>query len=284
LVIGKNQKPKTKNQKPKTKNQKPKTQLPVTSYQLPITNHQLPAMIIRCDNCSVSLQLDESKTPNGNFTVRCPRCQNLIRVQGGKGASTVSQLKENTAAPALSEGAQEFKTKESEFEINHALRALMAALQKGNTVLEASDETDEKPRRVLLCLGQKHRDRTAKLMAEAGYKVYIAQSPGQANERLREGKTELLIFSPDFAPEFGGATILQQKLNAMYSSERRRLFVAALDENGTTLSAHEAFLRNLNLVVNTNDLEQLPLIINRALKDFNDLYHYFNKASGLAAL
>lgn len=240
-------------------------------------------MIIRCDNCSVSLQLDESKTPNGNFTVRCPRCQNLIRVQGGKNSTTVNQLKENTPAPAVAEGAREFKTKESEFEINHALRSLLSALQKGNTILEASDEADEKPRRLLLCLGQ-HRDRVAKLMSESGYKVYVAQSPGQANERLREGRTEIMIFSPDFASEFGGATILTQKLNAMYSSERRRLFVVSLDDGGTTLNAHEAFLRNLNLIVNTNDIEQLPLILNRALKDFNDLYHYFNKASGAAAL
>jgi predicted Zn finger-like uncharacterized protein len=240
-------------------------------------------MIIRCDNCSVSLQLDESKTPNGNFTVRCPRCQNLIRVAGGKGASTINQLKENTPAPALPGGAAEFKTKESEFEINHALRSLLSALQKENTVLDASDTTDEKPRRVLLCLGQ-HRDRVAKMMAESGYKVYLAQTPAQANERLREGKTEIVMFSPDFAAEFGGATILQQKMNAMYSSERRRLYLVSLEDAGTTLNAHEAFLRNLNLIVNTNDIEQLPLILNRALRDFNDLYFYYNKATAVAPI
>ena len=47
------------------------------------------------------------------------------------------------------------------------------------------------------------------------------------------------------------------------------------------MSAHDAFLRNLNLVVNTNDLPQLPMILNRAISDFNDLYNYFNKANGL---
>ena len=60
-------------------------------------------MIIRCDNCSVSLQLDESKIPSGNFSVRCPRCQNLLRVQkdaSGKGLSTVEQLAATKAAAA----------------------------------------------------------------------------------------------------------------------------------------------------------------------------------------
>ncbi len=243
-------------------------------------------MIIRCDICSVSLQLDESKTPSGNFTVRCPRCQNLIRVQPGakgKAASAVQQLKANAPAEAVNEGGQEFSAKESDFQINNALRSLLGALQKQNTALGTDDASDEKPRRVLLCLGQK-RDQLAKLLVESGYKVYLAQTPAQANERLREGKTEIVIFSPDFAAEFGGAAILQQKMNAMYSSERRRVFLVSVEDGGTTLNAHEAFIRNLNLVVNTNDIEQLPLILNRALRDFNDLYYYFNKATGATAI
>ena len=243
-------------------------------------------MIISCDNCSVSLQLDDSKVPSGNFTVRCPRCQNLIRVQPGakgKGSSTVQQLEANAPAPAVKDGAQDFSAKESDFQINNAMRALLSALQKDNKAVEADDTSVERPRRVLLCLGQK-RDMIAKILVNSGYKVYLAQTPAQANERMREGKTEILIFSPDFAAEFGGAAILQQKLNAMYSSERRRLFLVSVEDGGTTLNAHEAFIRNINLIVNSNDVEKLPLIMNRALRDFNELYHYFNVANGVQAV
>jgi hypothetical protein len=67
----------------------------------------------------------------------------------------------------------------------------------------------------------------------------------------------------------------------MTSSERRRLFLISLEDAGATMSAHDAFLRNLNLIVNTNDLPQLPLILSRAIADFNDLYNYFNRASEL---
>lgn len=240
-------------------------------------------MIIRCDNCSVSLQLDESKVPSGNFTVRCPKCQNLLRVQkdaSGRGQSTVDQLASSKPASAVPDGAREFAEKESELQINSALRSLMSALQSEKTTIEKDDESDEKPRRILLCLGSK-LDQTAKVLSGAGYKVYVAQTPAQANERLREGKTELLMFSPDFAPELGGAAVIQQKANAMYSSERRRLFLISLEEKGTTMSAHDAFLRNLNLIVNENDIDQLPLILNRSIVDYNDLYNYYNKAAGL---
>jgi predicted Zn finger-like uncharacterized protein len=245
-------------------------------------------MIIRCDNCSVSLQLDEAKIPNGNFTVRCPRCQNLVRVQananGEKGSPTVQQLRTNAPAAAFGENAGQFAEKESGFEINQALKSLLGALSKGNQVIESKDESQEKPRRVLLCLGENKRDRVAKLMVDAGYKVYLAQTPAQANERLREGKTEILIFSPDFAAEFGGAAIIQQKVNAMPASLRRRLFLVSVEDLGTTMNAHEAFLRNLNLIVHGNDLDQIGLIMNRALRDFNELYRFYNTAIGVASI
>src|SRR5512140_2456929 len=124
-------------------------------------------MIIRCDNCSVSLQLDESKIPGGNFTVRCPRCQNLLRVQkdaSGKGLSTVQQLQASQPAPAAPDGSADFAAKESGFQINTALKSLMSALQSDKGSLDKTDESADKPRRILLCLGAK-LDETAKLLA-----------------------------------------------------------------------------------------------------------------------
>lgn len=239
-------------------------------------------MIVRCDNCSVSLQLDESKIPSGNFSVRCPRCQNLLRVKkdaSGRGLSTVEQLAENKPAAVAADSPADFAAKESEAQINNAMRSLLSALSLDKNTVEDDEETD-KPRRILLCLGEK-TDEAAQLLAKSGYKVYVAQTPAQANERLREGKTEILMFSPDFAPEIGGAAIIQQKANAMYSSERRRLFLISLEDSGTTMNAHDAFLRNLNLIVNNNDLAQLPLILNRAIGDYNELYNYFNRSSAL---
>src|SRR6186997_2864091 len=102
-------------------------------------------MIIRCDNCSVSLQLDESKIPSGNFTVRCPRCQNMLRAnKDSKGAA--ESLAANQPAPATEQGAQHFAEKQSEFEINNAMRSLLAALQTGKSTLDKDDEEGERPR------------------------------------------------------------------------------------------------------------------------------------------
>jgi predicted Zn finger-like uncharacterized protein len=244
-------------------------------------------MIIRCDNCSVSLQLDDAKVPQGKFTVRCPRCQNLLRAEAGSGKnSAVEQMKQNVPAPAVdNNGATAaFAQKESDIEINAALRALLGALKMETKTVELSDEEEIKPRRILLCLDPAKRDIVSKLLIPAGFKVYAAETPAQANERLREGRTEIVLFSSDFAQEIGGAAMLQQKINSIAASERRRLFVACIDDHGTTMNAHEAFLKNLNLIVNTTDIDQIVLVMNRALRDFNEIYRHYNKSLGLEAV
>jgi predicted Zn finger-like uncharacterized protein len=242
-------------------------------------------MIIRCDNCSVSLQLDDSKVPKGKFTVRCPRCQNLLRADASHATSAVEQMKMNAPAPAVDQGSQAaFAQKESDFEINNALRSLLGALKKEPTTAALDDDEEVKPRRILLCLDPSKRDLASKILIQAGYKVYAAETPAQANERLREGRIEILLYSTDFAADLGGATMVQQKVNSLASAERRRLFVACIDDHATTMNAHDAFLKNLNLIVNITDLDQIPMVLNRALRDFNEIYRHYNKALGLAAV
>lgn len=81
------------------------------------------------------------------------------------GASPAQQLEANKPAPASEQGAEQFAERQSEFEINNALRSLLSALQTGKGGITNSDDETERPRRVLLCLGEK-KDEVAKLMSE----------------------------------------------------------------------------------------------------------------------
>ena len=38
-------------------------------------------MIVTCPNCTARLQLDGAKVPARPFSVRCPKCQQIINAQ-----------------------------------------------------------------------------------------------------------------------------------------------------------------------------------------------------------
>ena len=70
----------------------------------------------------------------------------------GNGSATVQQLEANKPAAAAAAGSKEFAEKQSEFEINNALKMLLHALKSGNETVESADDPTQKPRRVLLFL------------------------------------------------------------------------------------------------------------------------------------
>jgi hypothetical protein len=160
------------------------------------------------------------------------------------------------------------------------LRILAAALKRSSGKSEAAESQSQK--RVLMCLNPERNRSTAERMADAGYKIFLADNPAQATEKIRDGEIDIIIFSLDFAPKASGTTVLQQVINSLPTIERRALFVIAIEDNSQTFNTHEAFLRNINLIVNSNDLHHLPSILHRALHDYNDLYRNFNKALKLS--
>src|SRR5215210_5461537 len=71
-------------------------------------------MIVVCTHCSMRLQLDDAKVPARSFTVRCPKCQQIINAQppaqapdysalgvGDVSASTQSRFGKPMPAPAF---------------------------------------------------------------------------------------------------------------------------------------------------------------------------------------
>jgi hypothetical protein len=50
------------------------------------------------------------------------------------------------------------------------------------------------------------------------------------------------------------------------------------------MDTHAAFLNNVNAIVNTNDIRDLPRILDIGFREFNELYRELNPALNLAAL
>ncbi|HWS55743.1 MAG TPA: hypothetical protein VN228_16510, partial [Pyrinomonadaceae bacterium] len=168
------------------------------------------------------------------------------------------------------------------------VRLLTALLQRGATEAAGPRGVIQRPtwerRRALVCMGSAHCESVADSLVENYYEVCVVADAAQAVEQMREVPTEIIILDQEFDAAAQGATAVGRELNSMRMNERRRVVLVHLSTSARTGDAHAAFLANANLIVNTNDLDNLTRILDKHIRDLNDLYRDFNKASGLPEL
>jgi predicted Zn finger-like uncharacterized protein len=256
-------------------------------------------MIVVCSQCTTRLQLDDAKLPSRPFTIRCPKCQNVINAQPpvanaseqGTHASSGSTVleppryKQPTPAPAYnpepSDGSGEVEAYAQAPAANtgEMMQMLAALLQRGmpeKDVKVGGTRLAWEKSRALVCVTEAYRDAVARSLAADNYQVFVADDTTQAIERMREDHMHVVILEPSFDAVEQGAAFVTREVSIMRPAERRRLFFVHLLASARTLDAHAAFVNNVNLVVNPADLEILPQALERAQRDFNELYRDFN--------
>jgi predicted Zn finger-like uncharacterized protein len=257
-------------------------------------------MIVTCPNCTTRLQLDGAKIPARPFSVRCPKCEQIINAQppaqpaqrdalaavGDLPLSTRPQqemsatpvaplLREEPAAPSGTEG-----------DVLRLLASLLrreAASEVGAAGVVGSRRAWEQ-RRALVCAGSSFGGDVVRALGGAGYGVSVAEDATQAVEQMREEHLDVIVLDPEFDIRAQGAGQVNRELIAMRTTERRRVVFVLLSNTARTGDAQAAFLAGANLVVSMKDSLELPRALEKNIRDLNELYRDFNKALGLAEL
>ncbi|GAC1445837.1 MAG: hypothetical protein NVSMB56_00020 [Pyrinomonadaceae bacterium] len=110
------------------------------------------------------------------------------------------------------------------------------------------------------------------------YEISAAADTAQAVDALREERCDVLILDADFEAAQKGATFIKREIHTLRPAQRRRLFLVSLANGGRTADAHEAFINHTNLMANYTDIPKLPQVLERAMRDFKDLYRDFDAA------
>jgi CheY-like chemotaxis protein len=121
-------------------------------------------------------------------------------------------------------------------------------------------------------------------LRRAGYDVSVAAEAAEAVERMREDHFDVLVLDPEFDVRTQGALRMAREMTAMRTAERRRLVFVMLSNTARTGDAHAAFLAGANLIVSMKEVAELPRVLEKNIRDLNELYRDFNKALGLAEL
>jgi hypothetical protein len=255
------------------------------------------------------LQVDDEKVPARPFTLRCPKCQNIVQAQPPPVRSEQESAFTVGNSPASGHPridtpstSQHFKLDSSvdrgaaqpdsisntqSTENKDLLRMLATLLQRGSQSADKSgsgSRFDWESRHVLVCVGDGERESVARVLAECEYQLYVAENKNHALERMRDERIDVMILAPDFDLANQGAAFMTREVNSMRLSERRRLFLVHLSDMGRTQDAHAAFISNVSLIVNPSDIEKMPRAIERTMRDYNELYRGFNDALGARAI
>lgn len=267
-------------------------------------------MIVTCPNCTARLQLEAGKIPARPFTVRCPKCQFMINAQPPAPENEGSALAGNGDLPASARTHREIKSSapasvSARDETPEAsertpptvaptgegelVRLLTSLLQRGMpegdaAVKGAAGRSKWTRRRALVCTAAAHRDLLGRVLARNQYEVFVVEVAAQGIEQMRADWMDVIILDPTFDHNDLGASHITHEIESLRPVQRRRLFLVHLSKTIRSGDKQEAFLNHVNLVVNTEDLEDLPRLLERNIRDFNELYKGFNKALSLSEI
>jgi predicted Zn finger-like uncharacterized protein len=257
-------------------------------------------MIVTCPNCTTRLQLDAAKVPARPFSVRCPKCQQIVNAQppsapaardalaavGDVPTSARPQQEAATAAPAPL--VAEAPAASGEVEADDVLRLLASLLRREASGDGAGASSPARRglrhRRALVCAGSAFGGDAERALRQAGYEVAVAADVAQAVEGMREQHVDVLVLDPEFDVRGQGALQIGRELASMRTAERRRLVFVMLSNTARTGDAHAAFLAGANLVVSMKEAAALPRALEKNIGELNELYRDFNKALGFAEL
>ncbi|MEE9497888.1 MAG: zinc-ribbon domain-containing protein [Nitrospinaceae bacterium] len=209
-------------------------------------------MQVECSSCNKEINIPDNKIPQGQaFNLTCPSCKTKMRVD--------QHLKPPASDPAESVDAismvvdEEFEDDEEEIEIY--------------------DEHDK----IALILDRQNDDLWTTALTELEYKLQRAKSPEHAVHKLKFNQYHVVAFHE----KFGGSTLetspLYDFIRDMPMDTRRKIFVALVGENFTTLDNMEALAYSVNLVINQKELDQLEAILKKSIGDNDNFYKVYRE-------
>jgi len=207
------------------------------------------AMEITCNSCGKKINIPDEKVPQGKaFNVACPQCKNKISVEPAGASDEIPSVE--TAIPSPSAQVQ-----------------------------PPEDEvfTEEGQRTALIC-DDKNKDAIKSVLNELNYKVSIASSSEDAVNRIKFTLYDIILLNEEFDNGTPENNAVLKHIQPMPMTTRRKIFFTLLGKNFRTFDNMMAFVKSVNLVINTKDLSNLKNIIKKSVSDNDKFYKIFKES------
>lgn len=244
-------------------------------------------MKVSCPGCSRAFTVDEAKLPKGPVVLKCPACGGRIPLpppapSGGLEAPeravpepsrASAEVPPSPAFPEPGSPAWERLRREVTREV---LRSLGL-----NAAAEEDEERGFGPdggKEALVCEDEAlFQVAVAEILERMGYKVELAPSRAAALEALRKNRYDLVTVDNCYPDDPEGGYAILQAINALPPEVRRRMFVAFVSVDLSTMDTRSAFILGANLTVSKKDVKRLDRILAEGMRAHEKLYRVFRQ-------
>ena len=217
-----------------------------------------------CPQCSNKILVDDAKVPDRAFSVKCPKCQNVLRLPGKLPAPAVAT--DSTLPPMPMPGAEPPAASEE-------MRAQMMAQVRREMSL--GDAKAGGAGRAMVALPDRGLAGAVTLtLTRNGYVVDTLEDWEEGARLLEQGVYNLVVTARAKATAAKGES-LYQRLNRLSPEGRRRLFVILVGEEFKTGDGTQAFVTLADLVLNPRDVAAADAAIRNTVAERSRLWQVY---------
>jgi len=246
-------------------------------------------MQIACPSCNKTIVLDDAKVPAAPFRLKCPGCGTAIPVtpkaqngapSGGNGSGAqavevagpgVTEKPAGQEIAGLVPGSPDWER--LKHEVAHQVLWHMGLVSSR----EEDEEADEESRKWALVVDDEAIFQVAisEALQSLRYRVETASDKKAALDMLSRRTYDLVTVDNRLPDDAEGGTQILQAINAMPPDQRRRMFVAFISADLSTMDTQSAFILGANVTVGKKDIRRLDKILQQAIKEHDKIYNIF---------
>ncbi len=216
-----------------------------------------------CPQCSQRIVIDDAKVPDRPFSVKCPKCQSVVKLPG-KGAGSEAPA----PAPVHAESAPAHPPAPAADEVR---TQLMTQIRRELSGGEAH------PRALVSFPDHSPAASVTPLLTRLGYLVDSAEEQEEAARLIEQGVYSLVATARVQAPPGKGES-LYQRISRLSPEARRRLFVILVGDEFKSGDGTQAFVALADLVLSSRDTAGAESTIRNTLAERTRLYQAFTDA------
>lgn len=218
-----------------------------------------------CGQCSQKIAIDDAKVPERPFSVKCPKCQNVIKLPGREAAAPAEVLAPPVPEPPPARAAEASAPGE---QAPPPVAAVAPAAGGGALPGE----------RALVALTDRAQAAAVTAtLGRLGYPTDTVPEGSDAARLLEQGVYAVVVTTRGFSAQ-GQSETLYQHVMRLSPANRRRVFAVLLGDEFRSGDGAQAFVILADLVLNPRDAATADNVIRGTLAERRRVYQVFLEA------